>query len=543
MPQTGDTSNDAASLDRVRAMGLVAWLALIACIVCTAWNLTTSSLWIDELYTLHFTDAQLPFSELFFERLTTDTHPPLYYLFIHGWQLVFGSGDAALRLFSLLAAMATIGLFYLLGKRLFGPSAVVLALFVASSQLSFWVAVDARSYSTVIFFTSSLTLLTADWVNETGLRAWSWTRLGLFSLLGVLASLTHYYGLLLFASLFLATFVLEWTGPAGQTLRLRERVRLASRLLLAGGLALVCSLGYLCWHWPRLPGPEATAWIRSDPAFLIGHLRDLLIKTLGSESFLLVLSLLPLALTLRWIPAIHADPQTPRRPPEQLRSVWLLGLTLAIFVSVSVASSIFLRPTLSSRNLSIAAPALWLLAALLARGVVQRLRDGLGVAPRYLRSLARGYLPALGAVFVVLRCLSVANSFYPQREEWRASARELAAAELCQGQKVGIVGRLSFYMHYFDDPSRYRWVELDREELRSADGVVRLAEWRRVLPADERCPAVLWSVHNLKAEHIERVVSDLESSGIEVLHEAFWHYDVQSFTKLRKSRAFILVVQ
>jgi hypothetical protein len=57
--------------------------------------------------------------------MLSDTSPPLYYLLLHGWTRVLGTGDAALRLFSTFWALACFPLLWSLAKRVGGPAAAV----------------------------------------------------------------------------------------------------------------------------------------------------------------------------------------------------------------------------------------------------------------------------------------------------------------------------------------------------------------------------------------------------------------------------------
>ncbi|HYD10889.1 MAG TPA: hypothetical protein VEA78_12380, partial [Acidimicrobiales bacterium] len=56
---------------------------------------STSDLWLDEALSVHI--AELPLGDMI-DALRRDGHPPLYYLLLHGWTSVFGTGDEAVRL-------------------------------------------------------------------------------------------------------------------------------------------------------------------------------------------------------------------------------------------------------------------------------------------------------------------------------------------------------------------------------------------------------------------------------------------------------------
>ncbi len=66
-----------------------------------------SDLWLDEALTVDI--AKLPLDQLR-SALLRDGAPPLYYVLLHGWIRVFGSGDAAVRALSGVLGVATIAL-------------------------------------------------------------------------------------------------------------------------------------------------------------------------------------------------------------------------------------------------------------------------------------------------------------------------------------------------------------------------------------------------------------------------------------------------
>ena len=66
---------------------------------------TTSALWLDEALSVNI--ATLPLGDIG-EALRHDGHPPLYYLLLHVWTEVFGTGDVAVRSLSGVLAVLTL---------------------------------------------------------------------------------------------------------------------------------------------------------------------------------------------------------------------------------------------------------------------------------------------------------------------------------------------------------------------------------------------------------------------------------------------------
>jgi len=120
----------------------------------------------------------------------SDTSPPLYYLLLYGWTLALGTGDAALRLFSILWALATFPIIWSLGKRLGGEAAAAPAcILFAVSPLCIFYSTEGRMYSMLLFCTVCMMWLT--------LRLWDRGANAARFILWVTASaaglLTHYF--------------------------------------------------------------------------------------------------------------------------------------------------------------------------------------------------------------------------------------------------------------------------------------------------------------------------------------------------------------
>jgi uncharacterized membrane protein len=120
-------------------------------------HLGRESLWFDEGYTawvVSLSPANL------IRAVRVDTAPPLYYLLLHGWTVLFGRSEFALRSMSALFATASVLLFYPLAKRFLVDrwvAAAAVALFAVSEmQVAF--AHEARFY-TLITLLAEINLL------------------------------------------------------------------------------------------------------------------------------------------------------------------------------------------------------------------------------------------------------------------------------------------------------------------------------------------------------------------------------------------------
>jgi hypothetical protein len=84
--------------------------------------------------------------------LLSDTSPPLYYLLLYIWTLLFGTSDIALRLFSVTSSLACFPLFAAVARRTGGKAAVIPAcILFALSPLGLYFSGEGRMYSLLLF--------------------------------------------------------------------------------------------------------------------------------------------------------------------------------------------------------------------------------------------------------------------------------------------------------------------------------------------------------------------------------------------------------
>jgi len=139
--------------------------------------------------------------------LLSDTNPPLYYLLLGAWTRLVGTGDQALRLFSLLWATLTLPLLWRLGRDLgdrgVGWTAVVL---YAWSPVSVFYSIEGRMYSMVWCLATALVWLTLRLVRDGG----SPSRAAAWIIVVVAGSYTHYF--FAFVGLACGAWMLLWPG-------------------------------------------------------------------------------------------------------------------------------------------------------------------------------------------------------------------------------------------------------------------------------------------------------------------------------------------
>jgi mannosyltransferase len=110
--------------------------------------LARTPLWLDEAQSVAI--AGLPLDEIP-AALREDGHPPLYYVLLHLWMRLMGTGDAAVRSLSVVFGLASLVPIARLGARIGGhPVATAALALAASSPFLVRYATEARMYSLVV---------------------------------------------------------------------------------------------------------------------------------------------------------------------------------------------------------------------------------------------------------------------------------------------------------------------------------------------------------------------------------------------------------
>lgn len=213
---------------RVRPVRL-APLVLVALVVAAGVVLrfcATSPLWLDEAQSVAI--SRLPPPRLF-AALRGDGSPPLYYLLLHGWMGLVGTGDFAVRALSGLFATAALPLFHLLARPVGASAGRVTLVLAATNPWLVRYATEARPYAlAVLLVLAGVLALDAVRRRPGPLRA------GVLALITGLLLLTHYWSLFLYA--------VVGAGVLGWLLRTRSRRAGWSLAGLAAG-----ALPFLPW--------------------------------------------------------------------------------------------------------------------------------------------------------------------------------------------------------------------------------------------------------------------------------------------------------
>lgn len=151
--------------------GIAASLAVMmaAGLALRLWRLD-SCLWLDEVLTM-VEFARRPVVEIVTSFPNQNQHM-LYSVLAHGAMAVFGESAWALRLPAVFFSVGSIWALFLLGRRVSGEAAALLACgLMTFSYHHIWFAQNARGYSALLFFA---TLATWLWLEALERNAWRW---------------------------------------------------------------------------------------------------------------------------------------------------------------------------------------------------------------------------------------------------------------------------------------------------------------------------------------------------------------------------------
>lgn len=237
-----------------------------------------SPLWLDEALTVNIASGELGSVT---ELLRSDGHPPLYY-WLQGWWIdLFGSGDAAVRSLSGVIGVATIGLTWMVARRLLGPRVAAASVVVVSmSPFAIRYGSEARMYA-LVFALALLLVLAA----ETAYERSSTRSLVAVSVTSGLLLLTHYWSFFLLGAAGLLALIAAVRSPHADERRRAGRLAAA----LASGLLL-----FAPWIGGFLDqlGSTGTPWApRPRPTVVVSETLLGLSGGLSPESILLGLAL------------------------------------------------------------------------------------------------------------------------------------------------------------------------------------------------------------------------------------------------------------
>lgn len=171
--------------------GLIGLVLLIS-LALSFWRLSFVTLWSDEFISVR--TISLPWGSIFLGQYVRELHPPFYFLVLKLWITLFGEGELAMRLLSVVFATVSLVVLFLLVRRLGDWRAAAGAtLLVAVSPLYVYYATEIRMYSLLVCL--SLLAFLCFVLFSDGTR-YPNTMLLLLFVCVTLTFYTHYFGVL-----------------------------------------------------------------------------------------------------------------------------------------------------------------------------------------------------------------------------------------------------------------------------------------------------------------------------------------------------------
>jgi mannosyltransferase len=196
---------------------------------------TTSDLWLDEALSVNV--ASLPLDQLH-EALKQDGAPPLYYVLLHVWMEIFGTGDVAVRALSGIVSVLTIPAIWFAGRRVGRRAgsaghlvAAAAVLLLATSPYAIRYATETRMYA--------LQMLLVVLGYLALVRALEQPTLGRLAIVAVLTGsllYTQYWSMYLVAVVGAVLLWRAWRAPALDDRRAARGVIVA---FVAGGIVFL----------------------------------------------------------------------------------------------------------------------------------------------------------------------------------------------------------------------------------------------------------------------------------------------------------------
>lgn len=304
-----------------------------------------SPLWLDETWTgmIAGQDSWLGF----WREAWLDCNAPLYYLVMHGWQMMAGQSDWAMRAPSLVfVALAGLAPLFWRPPGLSRTAAMVWAALIWCWWPGFAISIEARAYGLLLLVSVAQTIAYAALLERPDLR-----RATVWCGLAALSILTHYY----------AVYLAALQGVLYLFLRRGEAARTWPAALL-----FAPAFGWLAVHLPRLAD-----YARPDVAWYV---------PIGVRDFLSSLAYLVGPSSFGFIPALAAlliggvivgrrigpaEPDEPPAPGRHLAWAAATGLiTFALLIGLSL-----IRPLVTERYFTpLVAPVLLGVVLLAGRG-------------------------------------------------------------------------------------------------------------------------------------------------------------------------------
>jgi hypothetical protein len=453
-------------------------------------ELTSASLWMDELFTAYLTDPHLDLSDMFL-RASEDVHPPAYYLIFYGISQFGGDFTVVARGFSAVLAVLALGVLYGATAQEIGPLArSFMCAFAATTTAWYNYAQEARSYALVFLIVALLIHFGLKYRREIATGALALPRLSSIVGLSIMGGLTHYYLVMLNGAVIAYFLVVAQNA--------KQRL-----VITGGGLVIVVPLAiYVHWHQSQIVADIDHTWFRANLWVLWRQVFSGLFYAAGSVAGFV---LWPLILVVSWVAY-----RSKNRPSlmEVLRSpIGFIAFVPFGTILLLLAYTALIRPVFSHRAFAVLIPFAWVFMGIIFDHALE------------LKKM-RLFVLIVSALALLVPGSMVLQRSAQTKEAWRASAQYVNGLNSCQESVLPVIDSeqpyirgetgVVFYGYYLEDrnPSRFLSVPRDRVwETLTDDAMAEILQAR--VSGASSCPILLWNVHFLNRVEMSEIAQGL----------------------------------
>lgn len=484
MPGNTDMTPDLQ--DRLLSFAVPIWFLLICVAVVGSFtHLGASSLWLDELFTVHLADSTLVDFKTFLARASEDVHPPGYYTLVWITGRLTG-GDMAIVARGVSAAAATIMLvvlYFTMPPWVSRPARVFGCTLAATSAIFYIYTQEARSYTLSWVMTAALVGLVFVIVHRARAQGPVSLPLLAFTLFGIIAGLSHAYLIPLSGAMVIVMlgFARSWAHRAG--------------FALAGITILIADLAYIRWHADKIASDVTKHWYRADFGFIWQHTESGINSVRGSEPEEILTTALILLGTCAAAWMWRKGP-APNPLDRHVTDVTLIVATSIISIALVLLITLTYTPSYSSRFFLVLAPLYWMLCAFLFEALLRSQWKWPILA-----------LTVLATAAFALLSIRITWRDIPRKQTWRETAHFVQALPGCENATLPVVTftqtyitasePVAFYGHYFQNAASRDWLAYPRDKVKAYPGTgpARDLVERRINGSDP-CPLLLWREHH-----------------------------------------------
>lgn len=351
-----------------------------------------SGLNFDEIWSV--AASRLPWRSALWVIVHTDSNASLYYALLHVW-MHLGNSEATMRLLAVLLGVAAVPAIYMLGRRLVGkPAALIASLLVAINGFHIEWSQQVRGYSLLVLLSILSSYFFVRSIEQPLARNWCG-----YILASVLAVYAHLFAVLMVAA-------------HGASLGLLPRREVPWKRLLASSAAigvLTAPLGFLVFA----RGSAPVVWVDK---LLLYSVHALFFQLAGNAEWIKSRGRGELILAAYFVVGLVAMITAFKvwRRFGRSRETWRLGLLVSWFalpIGIAFALSLF-KPVLFPKYLLICLPPL----ALLAAYGIQSMR------PKWVPAAALALFVSLAAI-----ALPPYYRYYSGYQGWKSVSEQLMA--------------------------------------------------------------------------------------------------------------------